>query len=62
MQEKPKDQPCKKDKDADDRDRTSDTDRSYYYDDAHGYEDYDPAADDAELEDQGIDRISEDVK
>jgi hypothetical protein len=48
MQKKPKEQPRKKDKAEDDCDRASDTGRSYYYDDAHGYEDYDPAADDAE--------------
>ena len=54
MQEKPKEQPCKKDKDADDRDLVSDTERSYYYDDAHGYEDYDPAADDAEPDGQDL--------
>ena len=28
------------------------TNRGYYYDDAHGYETYDPAKDDAEVSDE----------
>jgi len=31
---------------------------SYYYDDAHGYEDFDPEADDEEEEDEGVDQAS----
>ncbi len=38
-----KDEACEKEKPEE---------RSYYYDDAHGYEDYDPEADEADAEEE----------
>ena len=39
--------------DKPDKDSADENDeRSYYYDDAHGYEDFDPKEDDEELEDR----------
>lgn len=39
-----KDEACEKEKPQE---------RSYYYDDAHGYEDYDPEADEADNDEEG---------
>ena len=49
MSEKSKPETKKQDRPDDDRDREK-GDRSYYYDDAHGYEDFDPEEDEEEFE------------
>jgi hypothetical protein len=48
MQEEPKDEQQKKDNGKEVRDESG----SYCYDDAHGYEDYEPESDDEEADDQ----------
>jgi hypothetical protein len=51
MPEKSKRETKKPDRPRDDRDETGEGEPSYYYDDAHGYEDFDPEEDDDEFED-----------
>ena len=51
MPEKSKPETKKPERPADERDKTKDGERSYYYDDAHGYENFDPEEDDDEFED-----------
>ena len=50
MPEKPKPDTKKQDRPADDEDSEKEVESSYYYDDAHGYEDFDPDKDE-EFED-----------
>ena len=49
MQEKPKEPPAEKEESPKDCEEEAESEkpkrRSYYYDDAHGYEDYDDAED-----------------
>ena len=50
MPETPKAPPAKNDETKEEQGH-QERDRSYYYDDAHGYTDFDPEAEDEEFED-----------
>ena len=51
MPEKPKAQPAKDDEPKEADQAKKESERSYYYDDAHGYKDFDPDAEEDEFED-----------
>jgi hypothetical protein len=51
MPEKPKAQPVKNDETKEEEQERKEPERSYYYDDAHGYKDFDSEVEDEEFED-----------
>jgi hypothetical protein len=51
MPEKPKAQPSKSDEPKEEQQVRKEPERSYYYDDAHGYKEFDPEREDEESDD-----------